>query len=237
MERLSTFSVILFTFGLLLLAPNLTKAALVSEADEIPYQINNSDHIIIGKVSGNHVYSDHTIGTIKTEEWLYNPLFMNTIKVRTEKGTSMDTEDQPELIQNESVLLMLNDRDGIYNDEDIDKQLFIITCGFPGKHPISDRNAVIKELKAQGKWKGENQIGNMTNQTEKITNTETTGSPKENVTEKKTVDKEKAENTGTVDKQKEKTDTPPKSNRTPFMSSFWVLAIVVGTVTYVGKMK
>ena len=34
-----------------------------------------------------------------------------------------------------------------------------------GKHPVSDRDTVIKELKALGKWKGEDQIGNISNST------------------------------------------------------------------------
>ncbi|AKB18171.1 MULTISPECIES: hypothetical protein [unclassified Methanosarcina] len=32
--------------------------------------------------------------------------------------------------------------------------------GFPGEHPIGHRDAVIEELKAQGKWQEENQTEN-----------------------------------------------------------------------------
>lgn len=50
MKQLSLFSIFLFTCFLLFLAPNLTKAILISEATEIPYQINNSNRIAIGTV-------------------------------------------------------------------------------------------------------------------------------------------------------------------------------------------
>ena len=37
-----------------------------------------------------------------------------------------------------------------------------MTFGFPGKHPVSDRDAVIKELRAQGKWQEGDQTSNKT---------------------------------------------------------------------------
>jgi len=45
-------------------------------------------------------------------------------------------------------------------DKAPDKQLFSVSAGFPGKHPVSDRDAVIEELKAQGKWQEENRTEN-----------------------------------------------------------------------------
>jgi len=165
MKQLNSFSILLVAVVLLLLVPNLTKAMLVSEAAEIPYQINNSDHIVIGTVSGINVYYNYTIATITVEEWLYNPLPDKTIKVRTEIGTNVNTEDQPVFTQNESTLLMLSDIDSMFTDKDIDKDLFIVSVAFPGKHPASDRDAVIKELKAQGKWQEGNQTVSETNNT------------------------------------------------------------------------
>ncbi|KKG08696.1 hypothetical protein [Methanosarcina sp. 2.H.A.1B.4] len=144
---------ILSALALLLLAPCPAAAELIPEAAEIPYQINTSDRIVIGTVSGIDVHYDHTIFTITVEEWLYNPLQAETIKVRTEIGSNFWTEDQAEFTLNESVLLMLR-------DEESDKQLFSVSGGFPGKHPVSDRGAVIEELKVQGKWQEENQIEN-----------------------------------------------------------------------------
>lgn len=165
MKQPNSFSILLVAFVLLLLVPNLTKAMLVSEAAEIPYQINNSDHIVIGTVSGIHVSSDHTIVTIAVDEWLYKPLPEKTIKVRTESGINGEAEDQPEFTQKESVLLMLSDIDTMFSDKDIDKDLFIVSVAFPGKHPVSDRDAVIKELKAQGKWQEGNKTVSKTNNT------------------------------------------------------------------------
>ncbi|HEY3362543.1 MAG TPA: hypothetical protein VGK06_12200 [Methanosarcina sp.] len=48
-------------------------------------------------------------------------------------------------------------------DADVKNQLFNVTFGFPGKHSVSDRDAVIKELKAQGKLQEENQTVSKTN--------------------------------------------------------------------------
>ncbi|HPS88875.1 MAG TPA: hypothetical protein PLC35_02685, partial [Methanosarcina vacuolata] len=73
MKRLNLFS-ILFTLMLLLLAPNIAAALLAPETAEIPYQINNSDRIVIGTVSKIIDYGRYTIITIAVNEWLYNPL-------------------------------------------------------------------------------------------------------------------------------------------------------------------
>jgi len=158
MKQINSFS-IMFTFILLLLMPNLTSAMLDSKTEEIPYQIENSDRIVIGTVSDINPGYSNTIYTITVKEWLYNPLPVDTIKVETRTGTNVVVEDEAEFSKNESVLLMLK-------DANINNRLFDVTFGFPGKHPVSDRDAVIKELKALGKWKGENQIGNKTNDIE-----------------------------------------------------------------------
>ncbi len=162
MKQLSSFSILLFTFVLFFLAPNLVKAEYIIEATEIPYQINDSDRIAIGTVSGIDIFRDHTIVTIRVDEWLYNPFPAKTIKVTTNIGTNSGVEDEAEFsVKNESVLLMLNDLN-------LDQKLFRVTIGEPGKHPVSDRDAVIEELIAQGKWKGENQARN-TSKTEGFT--------------------------------------------------------------------
>ena len=150
---------ILFTLILLLLVPGPASALLIPEAAEVPYQINNSDRIVIGTVSGIDIHYDYTIFTITVEEWLYNSLPAETIKVRTETGKYVWTEDQAEFTLNEFVLLMLR-------DEDLDKQLFSVSVGFLGKRPVSDRGAVIEELKVQGKWREENQAEKETNMLE-----------------------------------------------------------------------
>lgn len=152
---------VLFALVLLPLAPVPAAAELIEEASEIPYQINASDRIVIGMVSGIDTHYDYTIFTITVEEWLYNPLPVETIKIRTETGTNVWTEDQAEFDLNESVLLMLR-------DENLNKQLFSVSVGFPGKHPVSDRDSVVEELKTQGKWQEENQTENQTENPEII---------------------------------------------------------------------
>jgi hypothetical protein len=146
MKRLNSFS-ILFTFILLLLTPILAAAVFDPEACEIPYQINNSDHILIGTVSEIDKYKDYINNTISVDEWLYNPLPEKIIIVRTTLWV-----EEARFTQNESVLLMLN-------DQIPDKGVFYMSFGEVGKHPISVRDLVIKELKSQGKLEGEDQVG------------------------------------------------------------------------------
>lgn len=249
MIRQSLFHILLFTFVLVFLFSNLTKASVLLDSAEIPYQISNSDRIVIGTVSGINVSTDHTIATITVDEWLYNPLPEKTIKVRTEIGTNVDTEDQPKFTQNESVLLMLNDQDRLLIDQDLDKQRdldkqqFIVSVGFVGKHPVSDRGKVIEALKAQGKWKEEDQIWNQTNETETINKTEITSSHKENITENMTVVDEKAENTVTLGNQggesnnTQKSGTAQSQNRALFISPIWIIGIVIMVAIYTKKSK
>ncbi|PAV10966.1 hypothetical protein ASJ81_12190 [Methanosarcina spelaei] len=229
MKHLNLFS-ILFTLILLFLVPNLAAAMLVAETAEIPYQINNSDRIMIGTVSKITDYGRYTITTITVNEWLYNPLPAKTIQVRTESGSSFWTEDEAEFTtHNESVLLMLKDKD-------LNKQLFSVTFGFPGKHPISDRDAVVKELKAQGKWPEENQTENKTNETEIVENTKT-----ENKQEDQNVDSindtKTAENTETTDEKEESSNKTQKPKATPFMSPVSVIAVMLGTVIYLKRKR
>lgn len=196
MRQLCSLS-ILFTLILLLLTPNLTKAELISEASEIPFQVNKSDRIMIGTVSGIDIHYNYTIYTITVEEWIYNPLPIQVIKVRTEIGTNFWTEDEAEFTQNESMIVMLK-------DENPDQQLFRVAIGFPGKHPVSDREVIINELKAQGKWQEEDQ--------------------------NKTDDTEVVENTEKADGQEEKSGFAQKSNSTPFISPAWTLVAILGAV-------
>ncbi len=156
MKQLNSLPLI-FTF-VLLLNTNLATAMLDEKTAEIPFQIENSDRIVIGTVSEINPYSTHTIYTITVKEWLYNPLPVDVIKVETRIGTNLSVEDEAEFAKSESVLLMLK-------DVDLNNHLFDVTFGFPGKHRVSDRDAVIKELKALGKWNREDQIGNISNST------------------------------------------------------------------------
>jgi hypothetical protein len=228
MKHLNLFS-ILFILILLFLVPNLAAATLVPETAEIPYQINNSDHIVIGTVNKIIDYGRYTTITIAVNEWLYNPLPAKTIQVRIETGSSYWTEDEAEFTLNEHVLIMLK-------DSDVDKQLFSVTFGFPGKRPAADRDAVIEELKAQGKWPEENQTENKTNETEIIENTKT-----ENEQEDQNVDSindtKTAENTETTDEKEESSNQTQKPNNTPFMSPVSVIVALLGTVVYLKRKR
>lgn len=195
---------ILLALILLFLTSNLAASSFTSEAAEIPFQINNSDRIVIGTVSGIQEYYDYTIFTVTVEEWLYNPLPIEVIKIRTESGTNVRTSIDAEFTQKESALLMLNDINP-------DQQLFSVSIGEPGKHPVSDREEVIEELKVQGKWQEENRIVSETN------NTEAT------------------ENTGTGGKQEERSNTTQESKNTPFINPVWTLAAILGAITYAGR--
>jgi hypothetical protein len=180
--------------------PNLVAASLDSKTTEIPYQINNSDRIFIGTVSGINVFSDHTIYTITIKEWLYNPLPVDTIKVKTRIGTNVLVEDEAEFTKNESVLLMLK-------DADLNNQVFCVTFGFPGKHPVSDRDAVIKELRAQGKWQEGDQTSNKTKEIQPAS------------------------------KEDEISNSTQKSRNIPFISPILVIAVIFVVFLYLKKIK
>lgn len=227
MKRLSLFP-LLFTFILLLLAPTLATALFTPEAAEIPYQINNSDRIIIGAVSEIDVADYYTNNTITIKEWLYNPLPTKTIIVRTNIGANASTEDEAEFTKNESVLLMLK-------DQRPDKGVFYMSLGFLGKHPATDRDAVIKELKAQGKWSKENQIENKTKETKVIETIRTVDKPEENQTVNNTNDTKTRDNTGTTRKPEESSNKTLKSNTTPFMSPISAIAVMLGAVIYIRR--
>lgn len=133
---------ILFALILLLASTNVATALLIEEAYEIPYQINHSDRIIIGTVTDIQPFYDNTIVTIGVGEWLMNPLSTETITVRTNIGTNVITEDEPTFVLNETIILMLE-------DVNISEDRFGIVFGEPGKHSLSDRDAVLQELAAR----------------------------------------------------------------------------------------
>ena len=133
---------ILFALILLLVSTNVATAELIAEAAEIPYQINHSDRIIIGTVTDIQQFYDHTIVTIGVDEWLMNPLSTESITVRTKIGTNVVTEDEPTFAPNETMILMLE-------DVNINEDRFGVVFGEPGKHPLSDRDAVLQELDAR----------------------------------------------------------------------------------------
>ena len=124
---------------LTLASATTTAAMLVEGAGEISYQVPRADRIAIGTVTDIQAFYDHTIVTIEVAEWLNNPLPAETITVRTECGTGVRTEDEASFATNETAILMLEDVDASENR-------FMILCGEAGKHPTSDRDAILKEI-------------------------------------------------------------------------------------------
>ncbi len=89
----------------------------------------------------------------------------------------------------------------------LNNQLFGVTFGFPGKRPVSDRDAVIKELKAQGKWQEGNQTSNKTKEIQ------------------------------TASKEDEISNSTQKSKNIPFISPILVIAVIFGVFLYMKRVK
>jgi hypothetical protein len=124
---------------LIIASATTTAAMLVKGAGEISYQVPRADRIVVGTVTDIQTFYGHTIVTIEVDEWLRNPLPAKAITVRTECGTGVRTEDEASFAANETAILMLEDVDASENR-------FMILCGEAGKHPISDRDAILKEI-------------------------------------------------------------------------------------------
>jgi hypothetical protein len=110
-------------------------------AREIPFQVNHSDRIVIGTVKELHPSFEYTDVVISVDEWLKNPLPTNQITVRTEQGTNAFTAGAANFILGEKALLVLK-------DEDAKKGMFNMPFMELGKRPVSDRDAVVKEIAA-----------------------------------------------------------------------------------------
>ncbi|MDW7732138.1 MAG: hypothetical protein SCH66_06880 [Methanolobus sp.] len=131
---------ILLPLLIVFLLATIASAELPAESAEISYQIEHSDRIAIGNVTEIQEYYDHSIVTVEVQEWLMNPISNTTIKIYTKIGTNMETEDETRFTVNETAILMLTDTDPENNT-------FRVTVGEPGKHPLSDRDATINEIR------------------------------------------------------------------------------------------
>ncbi len=235
-KTLKQSPILLITLALCLLSLTASPAAaeLIAESAEIPYQVNHSDRIAIGTVGKITPYYDHTIFLITVEEWLYNPLPVETIKVRTETGTGVWTEDQPEFEENEEVLLMLK-------DIDLEHRIFKLSVEEPGKRPVSDRDAVIEELKVQGKWQGGDEIDDDGTASEPEEGEEGEGpaTESENTPFIGQEGNETGEDgtAGEPEEGEEGEGPATESESTPFVNSVWVIAAVVGAVFVFRKIK
>lgn len=135
MRRASTLLALL----LIIASANAASAMQVEGAGEISYQVPRADRIVAGTVTDVQAFYDHTVVAIEVDCWLKNPLPAKAITVRTECGTGVRTEDEASFAANETAILMLE-------DVDASKNRFMILCGEAGKHPISDRDAILKEI-------------------------------------------------------------------------------------------
>lgn len=114
------------------------------EAFEIPYQINHSDRIITGTVTDIQQYYDRTEVAIEVDEWLMGPLPLEEITVITEIGKFSECMGEPKFTENETVLLMLK-------DVDVSDNRFKVLYGEPGKHLLSDKDIILRELDHKNK--------------------------------------------------------------------------------------
>lgn len=106
---------------------------------EISYQVDHSDRIIAGNVSNIEQFENHTVVTIKVDEWLMNPLPEDEIFVITEIGIGYELVGEPKFTENETVILMLE-------DINVSENRFRVRWGEFGKHPISDKEAIVREI-------------------------------------------------------------------------------------------
>ncbi|NYT19079.1 MAG: hypothetical protein GKC08_02130 [Methanosarcinales archaeon] len=118
-----------------------------SEVVELQHQIENSDRIIIGNVTDIEEFDNYTLATIGISEWLMNPLPQDEIVVRTEIGISSGIVGEPTFYQNESFVLMLE-------DIDVNKNEFKVTFAGNGKHPLSEKERITKELPQESPFIG-----------------------------------------------------------------------------------
>ena len=124
---------------LILTSANAAVAILVEDAGEISYQVPRADRIVVGTVTDIRSFYNYRVVTIEVDEWLDSPLPAKAITVRTEGGTNSWVEDEASFALNETAILMLEDVDASENR-------FRMVCGEVGKHPISDRDAVLTEI-------------------------------------------------------------------------------------------
>lgn len=134
MNKLAVY-VLLGIFAFVLVSNSAVSTLWDPEAREIPFQVNNSDRIIIGTVKELRPSFEYTDVIISVDEWLKNPLPRNEITVRTERGTVALTVGAANFSVGEKVLLMLN-------DDNIEKGRFKMAFMELGKHPVSDRDGV-----------------------------------------------------------------------------------------------
>ena len=129
----------LLTLLLIIASATTTAAMLVEGAGEISYQVSRADRIVVGTVTDIRSFYNYRVVTIGVDEWLDSPLPVKAITVRTEGGTNSWVEDEASFAVNETAILMLE-------DVDVNENRFKMVCGEVGKHPPSERGAILKAI-------------------------------------------------------------------------------------------
>ncbi|NPE29219.1 hypothetical protein HNV12_14915 [Methanococcoides sp. SA1] len=117
------------------------------EVAEIQCQIENSDRIITGNVTDIEEFDNYTLVTIGISEWLMNPLPQDEIVVRTEIGISSGVVGEATFYQNEGFVLMLKAINASKNE-------FKVTFAENGKHNLSEKERIMKELPQESPFIG-----------------------------------------------------------------------------------
>jgi len=169
--------------------------------------------------STNIIYTDIIISA---EEYLKNPLSSREVTVRITGGTignvSMSTDADPGFKVGERVLVYLNRDDNPYT-KDVGSEHFVVLNFHRGKYTLTDDGKAITPDETITL----NELLSTINQT---------GNP--DVQQNKTNDTETSDNTGTAGEQ-EGFGSTIESKRIPFISSFWMLAAVLGAVSIVRR--
>ncbi len=140
MAKIATYALLgMFTF--IVFSNTAISTSWDPVAREIPYRVNHSDRIVIGTIKELSPSFEYTDVIISVDEWLKNPLPRNEITVRTEQGTNAFIAGAANFSVGEKALLMLRDIDA-------GKGKFSMPFMELGKHPVSDRNEVAKEIAA-----------------------------------------------------------------------------------------
>ncbi|WP_052286225.1 hypothetical protein [Methanococcoides burtonii] len=129
-------TLLLIILVLILTSTSSASSLVTEETDDMQYQVNHSDTIIVGKV----VDINFAIFTIEIEEWLKNPQPTENITVTTFVGFGVPNEDYVHFSINETVILMLR------KDTLINESMFRVVSGSYGKHPVSDKDEIVKAI-------------------------------------------------------------------------------------------
>ncbi|WP_135611959.1 hypothetical protein [Methanococcoides sp. AM1] len=127
-------TLLLIVLVLILISIDTASALVTKEADNLQYQVNHSDTIIVGKVVDRDI-----IGfTIEIEECLKNPQPTENITVTSFNGFGVP-QDDVHFNMNETVILMLR-------KDTLDESMFRVVSESYGKHPVSNKDEIVKAI-------------------------------------------------------------------------------------------